>query len=127
MVKSFNVDLAAAGIDKEGERSRTVDLYAVRHTLGTHLSKNGVPPRTAGAAMRHSSLHLTMNVYIDPELLDVAGSVEALPGLSLGDDTDRRPEHRMCTQMACALSTAPVPSFEFRTMPVVWAPAQPTR
>ena len=81
LVKSFNLDLAAAGIDKEDERGRTVDLHALRHTFGTHLSKNGVAPRTAQAALRHSSLDLTMNVYTDPELLDVAGAVEALPGL----------------------------------------------
>jgi hypothetical protein len=39
--------------------------------------------------MRHSSLDLTMlarrgeNVYTDPSLLDVAGAVGTLPGLSL--------------------------------------------
>jgi hypothetical protein len=33
--------------------------------------------------MRHSSLDLTMNVYTDPSLLDVAGAVGVLPGLSL--------------------------------------------
>jgi hypothetical protein len=33
------------------------------------------------AAMRHSSIDLTMNVYTDPTLLDVAGAVEALPEL----------------------------------------------
>ena len=47
--------------------------------FGTHLSKNGVAPRTAQAAMRHSSLDLTMNVYTDPMFLDVAGALEALP------------------------------------------------
>jgi hypothetical protein len=31
--------------------------------------------------MRHSSLDLTMNVYTDPSLLDVAGALEALPDL----------------------------------------------
>ena len=40
-------------------------------------------PRTAQAAMRHSSIDLTMNVYTDPKLLDVAGAVEALPALPL--------------------------------------------
>jgi len=55
----------------------------LRHTFGTHLSKNGVAPRTAQAAMRHSNIHLTMNVYTDPSLLDVAGALEALPDLSL--------------------------------------------
>ena len=85
MVKSFNLDLATAGIDKQDERGRTVDLHALRHTVGTHLGKNGVPPRTAQAAMRHSSLDLTMNVYTDPSLLDVAGALAALPDLSLRD------------------------------------------
>lgn len=50
-----------------------------RHTFGTHLSKAGVAPRVAMAAMRHSSLDLTMNIYTDPVLLDVAGAVETLP------------------------------------------------
>ncbi|HUU23308.1 MAG TPA: hypothetical protein VM389_12310 [Phycisphaerae bacterium] len=30
------------------------------------------------AAMRHSRIELTMNLYTDPVLLDVAGAVEAL-------------------------------------------------
>ena len=29
--------------------------------------------------MRHSTLELTMNVYTDPQLLDVAGAIDALP------------------------------------------------
>ena len=33
--------------------------------------------------MRHSSLDLTMNVYTDPTLLDVAGALKALPELSV--------------------------------------------
>ena len=85
LIKSFNLDLAAAGIDKRDERGRTVDLHALRHTFGTHLSKNGVPPRTAQAAMRHSSIDLTMNVYTDPTLLDVAGAVETLPALQMDE------------------------------------------
>ncbi len=35
--------------------------------------------------MRRSSLDLTMNVYTNPTLLDVAGALEALPELTLGD------------------------------------------
>jgi integrase len=56
-----------------------VDVHALRHTFGTHLNKAGVAPRTAQAAMRHSSLELTMNVYTDPRLLDVGAAVDALP------------------------------------------------
>ena len=42
--------------------------------------------------MRHSSLDLTMNVYTDPTLLDVAGALAALPALGVG--ADGRAEHR---------------------------------
>lgn len=79
MVGIFDRDLAAAGIDKFDERGRSLDVHALRHTFGTHLSKAGVAPRVAQAAMRHSSLHLTMNIYTDPTLLDVAGAINALP------------------------------------------------
>ena len=72
-------------IDKRDERGRTIDVHAFRHTFGTLLSKGGVSPRTAQAAMRHSTINLTMNIYTDPKLLDVAGAVEALPSLPLGD------------------------------------------
>jgi len=77
-------DLALAGIPKGDRRGRVVDVHSLRHTFGTHLSKAGVSPRTAQAAMRHSSIQLTMNTYTDPELLDVRGALNALPDLPLG-------------------------------------------
>jgi hypothetical protein len=86
LVRVLDKDLVAAGISKRDDRGRTVDVHALRHTFGTHLSKGGVAPRTAQAAMRHSTIDLTMNVYTDPRLLDVAGAMEALPALPLGDD-----------------------------------------
>jgi integrase len=78
-IKIFDRDLAAAGIAKRDDRDRVVDIHALRHTFGTHLSKAGVTPRVAMAAMRHSSLELTMNIYTDPALLDVAGAIDVLP------------------------------------------------
>ena len=81
-VKVLNRDMKVAGIPKRDERGRTVDVHALRHTFGTLLSKGGVAPRTAQAAMRHSSIDLTMNTYTDPRMLDVQGAVETLPELS---------------------------------------------
>lgn len=78
-IKVFNLDIEAAGIAKRDERGRVVDIHALRHTFGTHLALAGVPPRTAMAAMRHSKIDLTMNIYTDPALLDVAGAVNSLP------------------------------------------------
>ena len=82
LCKVFERDRAVAGIAKSDDRGRTVDVHALRHTFGTMLSKAGVSPRVAQAAMRHSSIDLTMNVYTDPRLLDVQGAIESLPQIS---------------------------------------------
>ena len=83
LVKILNRDLKLAGIPKTDERGRTVDVHALRHSFGTLLSKGGVAPRTAQAAMRHSTIDLTMNTYTDPKLLDVHGALDTLPALPL--------------------------------------------
>ena len=88
ILRRLNRDLKAAGIPKIDERGRTVDIHALRHTFGTFLSSSGTAPRTAQAAMRHSSIDLTMNVYTDPKLLDVAGAIESLPELPLKSSPD---------------------------------------
>ncbi len=53
--------LEAAGISKNDARGRLLDIHALRHTFGTHLSAVGVHPRTAMAAIRHSRIELAMN------------------------------------------------------------------
>jgi integrase len=83
LCKILNRDLRLAGIPKRDDRSRVLDVHALRHTFGSLLSKGGVAPRTAQAAMRHSKIDLTMNVYTDPALLDVRGALGALPNLPL--------------------------------------------
>ena len=87
-------DLKLAGIAKRDERGRTVDVHAMRHTFGSLLSKGGVAPRTAQAAMRHAKIDLTMNVYTDPKVLDVAGALDALPALHLDGTPADRQEQR---------------------------------
>jgi integrase len=84
LLRILNRDLRLAGIAKRDERGRTLDVHALRMTFGTLLSKGGVAPRTAQAAMRHSDIRLTMGVYTDPKLLDVRGALDALPPLPLG-------------------------------------------
>ena len=83
LVRILNRDLNTAGIPKRDERGRTLDVHALRGTFATLLSKGGVAPRTAQAAMRHSTIDLTMNTYTDPKLLDVCGALDSLPSLNL--------------------------------------------
>ena len=85
LLKILDRDLKKAGIPKTDERGRTLDVHALRTTFGTLLSKGGVAPRTAQAAMRHSDIRMTMETYTDPKLLDVRGALDALPMLPLHD------------------------------------------
>ncbi len=104
--KILNRDLKAAGIPKRDDRGRTIDVHALRHTFGTMLSKAGVSPRVAQAAMRHSSIDLTMNVYTDPRLLDVQGAVESLPSMS--DTSDPAQNRQRMAAGAESLVAMPV-------------------
>src|SRR5262249_39210961 len=85
LIKILDRDLRLADIPKRDDRGRTLDVHALRHTFGTLMSAAGVAPRTAQAAMRHSDIKLTMNVYTDPKLLDVRGALDALPLLPLSE------------------------------------------
>ena len=94
LVRILNRDLKTAGISKRDERGRTIDVHALRHSFGTLLSKGGVAPRTAQAAMRHSTIDLTMNTYTDPKLLDVQGALDSLPSLPLGSHPNGKEKQR---------------------------------
>jgi integrase len=83
LVKVFNRDLKFARIPKHDERGRTACVHGLRHSFASLLSSRGVAPRVAQAAMRHSTLDLTMTVYTDPKLLDVSSALNVLPELPL--------------------------------------------
>src|SRR5262249_40763419 len=107
LLRILNRDLKLAGIPKRDERGRTLDVHALRTTFGTLLSKGGVAPRTAQAAMRHSDIRLTMEVYTDPKLLDVRGPLDVLPTLAL------EPEQTAAADAAKATGTTGMPLCQF--------------
>ncbi len=74
--------LAKAGIAYVDDRKRRADFHALRHTYGSLLAKAGIAPRVAMSLMRHTDLRLTMNVYTDPRIFDMAGAVEKLTALA---------------------------------------------
>jgi len=78
-LRTFNLDLAAAGIAKRDAQGRTVDVHGLRHTFATLLARKGVTPSVAQKLMRHSDIRLTMNTYTHLDLADTAGAVAALP------------------------------------------------
>ena len=92
LIRILDRDLKLAGIPKVDASNRTVHVHGLRDTFGTHLSKTGASPRTAQAAMRHSDIALTMNVYTDPKLLDASGAIERLPELTIDGPPERTSE-----------------------------------
>jgi integrase len=120
LVKILDRDLVHAGIarrvkvdgkwriDKRDERGRTLDVHALRHSFCTMLSKSGVTPRVAQAAMRHSDIKLTMVTYTDPKLLDLRQAVESLPELALDGGEAVRNQQRATGTYDARPSLAPV-------------------
>ena len=81
--QDYNRDLRFAGIPKHDARGRTACVHSLRYSFGSLLASSEVPARVTQAAMRHSSIDLTMNVYTDPRLLDVQSALRVLPELPL--------------------------------------------
>src|SRR4029079_10069974 len=92
-VKVFNRDIALAGIAKRDERGRTACVHSLRHSYASLLVRGGVAPRVAQAALRHSDVRLTMQVYTDPKLLDVDAALAVLPTLAIGQPFTQPASH----------------------------------
>jgi integrase len=94
LIKRFNADRKRAGIPKKDARGKSVDLHSLRMTFNTWLANAGVFPRIAQQLMRHEDIDLTMNVYTDSALFDLAAAVEALPALHQGGAALHQPLHQ---------------------------------
>jgi len=84
-VPTFKKDLAAADIPFVDPFGRRVDVHALRVTYGTQLTVAGVAPREVMELMRHSALHLTMNLYTDAAQLKLSDAVAKLPRIPLAE------------------------------------------
>ena len=107
LVRIFDRDLRLAGIPKRDDRGWTADVHSLRHSFGSLLQRGGVALGTAQVALRHSDPSLTANIYTDPRLLDVSGALDALPSLSLPDQSSAELQRATGTSDAIA-SLAPL-------------------
>lgn len=82
-VRTFQKDLARAGIVFVDESGRRLDFHALRVTLGTMFALKGVPINEAMRLMRHSDPRLTMKIYTDAAQLDLSAAIALLPAISL--------------------------------------------
>jgi integrase len=79
--KLLRRDLVAAGIAYQDERKRYADFHALRGSLSSHASAAGVMPATAKELMRHGSIKMTMDTYVDPAMAQLRDAVDRLPDL----------------------------------------------
>ena len=77
----LRIDLESAGIPFEDKNGRRLDFHSLRGTFATNLAKAGVSPKAAQELMRHSDINLTMKVYTNLRLSDVASDLNKLPSL----------------------------------------------
>ena len=82
--KMLRADLNAAGIAFDNEHGR-LDFHSLRGTFATNLATAGVSPKAAQELMRHSDINLTMKVYTNLRISDVAADLEKLPILQTAD------------------------------------------
>jgi integrase len=75
------LDLADAGIPRADRDGRVVDFHALRTTFITGLARAGVMPAMAQKLARHSDINLTLGVYTQLQLNDLAEAVAKLPVL----------------------------------------------
>lgn len=59
----------------------SIDLHALRTTLGTQLARAGVTPQVARQIMRHTDYRTTLKHYTALALVDTAKAVGALPSI----------------------------------------------
>jgi integrase len=76
-------DCRRAGIPIE-RNGRFLDFHSLRTTFGTTLGRRGVPPVVAQKLMRHGTPVLTVNMYSQFSIAELAKAVEKLPATGDG-------------------------------------------
>jgi len=91
--RTFDLDIAAAGLPKEDLRRGSLCLYSMRKSFSTHLRMCGVDDDMVGRLMRHAGSSLNARVYTDAGLLDLREPMRLL-------DARDRMERRACRRGA---------------------------
>ena len=74
----FDRLIVAAGIPREDEHGRRLDVHALRHSFASRLARNGVGIAQAQRLLGHADPKLTMRAYTHLGVEDLRGAVEAI-------------------------------------------------
>lgn len=84
--RTFQADLARAGIERVDELGRHVVFHSLRSTFCTQLALSGTVPQAAMELMDHEDLRTTMKYYTKVGVSDKRRFIENLPKLELGSN-----------------------------------------
>ncbi len=77
IVRYFDIDLKEAGIEKHTPEGK-LDFHALRATFGTLLIENGENPKVVQELMRHSTVEMTMKLYVKSRRVNLENAVTKL-------------------------------------------------
>ena len=72
----FAADVKEAGIKSPDEHGRVVDAHCLRYHFASELAASGCPVHILQKLMRHSTVDLSMRVYVHSTLDDLSGAVQ---------------------------------------------------
>lgn len=64
IVNNINIDRKANSIDGKYEEFKHCYMHSLRHTFATRCIENGVQPKTLQKILGHSSINVTMDLYV---------------------------------------------------------------
>lgn len=82
----FAADVKAAGLKSPDASGKVIDAHCLRYHFASELARAGCPVHKLQKLMRHSTVDLSMRVYVHSTLDDLADAVSALPEIG-GDVT----------------------------------------
>ena len=77
IMRVFDRLLEAAGIAREDEHGRKLDVHALRHTAASRFARNGAPLAVTQRILGHSDPKLTARVYVHLGVEEMRGVVES--------------------------------------------------
>jgi len=77
--RTLQKDLAAVGIPYVDRGGRVADVYSLRHTFGTLLSRLGADIKTVQTLMRHSTPSMSFGFYVHADQESLRNAVGRLP------------------------------------------------
>jgi integrase len=109
----FAADVKGAGIASPDERGRVVDAHCLRYHFASQLAASGCPVHILQKLMRHSTVDLSMRVYVHTRLDDLSDAVQRL---QIGGAADAEKQAATATKNTTSDTTSETTLADVKTL-----------